>query len=88
MGNGGGFGGNNNNAALAAAILAAQIANQNNGHNYNNFNRQNFNAFGTKTVVDNRGNVFEVDAFGNSRRVSGNFNNGRNRGFGGNNHCN
>jgi len=56
---------NNNFAVFAAGIPATTI------------NGFRVNAFGTRTVVDGNGNVFEVDAFGNSRFRG----NSSNRGF-------
>lgn len=45
-------------------------------HGVNGFNTVRFNAFGTRTVADGFGNVFQVDAFGNSVLVGnrGGFN--------------
>lgn len=39
-----------------------------NGHGFNSFNNHaRANVFGTRTFVDNGGNIFEVDQFGNTR---------------------
>lgn len=65
-----------------------------NGRSFRSHNNFRFNNFGTRTVVDRHGRVFEVDAFGNSRfrgsafnrgfsafGAVGGFNHGFNRGF-------
>lgn len=44
-----------------------------------NFNSARFNSFGTRTVQDANGNVFEQDANGNVRFLGNRFNNGFNR---------
>lgn len=48
-----------------------------NGGRLNSFNSVRVNTFGTQTFVDGGGNVFEVDAFGNSAFRGNSF-----RGFG------
>ncbi len=65
------------NRGLSDAELLALALARNNGRGHG----ASFNAFGTRTVVDARGNVFEQDAFGNARLVRDGFNSFNN--FGG-----
>lgn len=49
---------------------------------FNNFNSFNhFNSFSTRTVVDSRGNLYTVDAFGRKRFIGNKFNSNRSIGF-------
>jgi hypothetical protein len=63
-----------------AVVVNGRVFANNHGHNHihgvNGFNVVRFNTFGTRTVVDGFGNVFEVDIHGNARRVGhrGGFN--------------
>lgn len=56
-----------NNNRFRRNNVAVQVNGFNRGANFNSFR---FNTFGTRTVADNFGNVFQVDQFGNSRLVA------------------
>lgn len=66
---------NNANRGFNNNVRFVRVQNVN-GYNRGFNNNVRVNSFGTRTFVDNRGNVFAVDAFGNKQFRGNSFNRG------------